>query len=275
MTDRDIETFKTFFADYVKSFYSADPEDQENISLKEEHSLLVCRTMRRLAVELALAPDKILLAETIGLFHDIGRFSQYARYRTFRDSLSVNHGVLGAEILAEKDLLRSLSQHEQRAVLNAVRFHNAFAVPDLPDEEDVFSLRLIRDADKLDIWRLFLGFFEGVKKEMTSAVGLGLPETPGYSEEAAACIRKGKSVRHSLLRNVNDFTLMLLSWVYDLNFSESYRLVAENDFIGRLVALLPETQEITEIETRLCDHTALMQNTSPADRGGGEGDRSR
>lgn len=266
MTERDIENFRTFFADYVRSFYSHVPEDQKNIALKEEHSLLVCRIIRILAREQGLAPDKVLIAETIGLFHDIGRFPQYARYKTFRDSLSVNHGNLGVEILTEKNVLAPLPGEEQRIVLNAVRFHNAFAVPHLPDPEDVFFLRLIRDADKLDIWRIFLGFFEG-KNAKASAVGLGLPETPGYSKKAIACLRDRKSVALSLLKNMNDFKLTQLSWVYDLNFSSSFALLAENDFIRRLVALLPDTEEIREVEALLNDYVSRMRKPLPEEHG--------
>ncbi|MGE5300734.1 MAG: HD domain-containing protein [Acidobacteriota bacterium] len=267
MTERDSENFRTFFADYVRSFYSHVPEDHKNITLKEEHSLLVCRIIRLLGGGEGLAPDEVLIAETIGLFHDIGRFLQYARYRTFRDSLSVNHGNLGAEILTEKNVLAPLTGQEQRIVLNAVRFHNAFSAPHLPDPEDVFFLRLARDADKLDIWRIFLGFFEGKNNDIASAVGLGLPETPGYSKEAIACLRDRKSIALSLLRNMNDFKLTQLSWVYDLNFSSSFALLAENDIIRRLVALLPDTEEIREVEALLSDHVSRMRKPSPPGRG--------
>ncbi len=264
MTERDLETFGTFFADYVRSFYSEDPEDQKNITLKEEHSLQVRRIIRLLAGRLGLTPDKILIAESIGLFHDIGRFLQYARYRTFRDSISVNHGSLGADILAEKNVLGSLAGDESRIILTAVRFHNAFAVPSLPDAEEIFFIRLIRDADKLDIWRIFLGLFEGSESNVASAAGLGLPETPGYSKDAITCIKEGRPVPLSALKNMNDFRLTQLSWAYDLNFPPSFALLAENDFIRRLAALLPDTEEIREVEAFLLDHVALMQKPSPA-----------
>jgi putative nucleotidyltransferase with HDIG domain len=275
MTRKDIEGFRAFFEGYVRSFYSQDPEDQKNIALKEAHSLQVCRIIHLLAEKQRLGPDRILIAESIGLFHDIGRFPQYARYKTFRDSISVNHGTLGAEILTEKNVLGALPREERRIVLNAVRFHNAFAVPRLPDPEDVFFLRLIRDADKLDIWRIFLGFFEGKNEEMASAVGLGLPETPEYSKEAIACIRAGKAVALLLLKSMNDFKLTQLSWVYDLNFSASFAMLAENEFIRRLVALLPDTEEIREVEALLGDHVSRMREDSPADHGYAAGRRRK
>ncbi len=105
MTEKDLENLKGRFSEYVRSFYSSDLKEQENIALKEEHTFLVCKTIRSLAERLSLGPGKVLIAETIGLFHDIGRFPQYARYKTFRDGISVNHGKLGAEILVGEGFL--------------------------------------------------------------------------------------------------------------------------------------------------------------------------
>jgi putative nucleotidyltransferase with HDIG domain len=275
MTEKDLETFKGFFSEYVKSFFLHAPEDRENILLKEEHTLMVCRTVRRLAEEEELEPEGVLLGETIGLFHDIGRFSQYARYRTFRDALSVNHGTLGAEILAEQGILKVLSPGEQRTVMNAVRFHNAFSLPALPDAEDLCYLRLVRDADKLDIWRIFLGFFEGGKREMTPAVGLDLTDSPGYSKEIARCVLEGRSVSHSAMKNVNDFTLLQLSWVYNLNFAASFVMLLENNYIGRLAALLPTGGELSEIESVLTNRISEMVKTASGKKGCKTGGRSQ
>ena len=48
------------------------------------------------------------VAEAIALFHDVGRFPQYARYKTFRDSISTNHAALGASVLFEQERSGSL-----------------------------------------------------------------------------------------------------------------------------------------------------------------------
>lgn len=153
-----------------------------NIALKEEHSPRLCRTIRILAKSPSLGPGKVLLAETIWLFHDTGRFPQYARCKTFRDSISVNHGKLGADILVDNRFLFGLGSGESRTLINAVKFHDAFVIPGLEDAEGLFFLRLIRDADKLDIWRILLDFFEGGDYKNASSAGLVLPDTPDYPE---------------------------------------------------------------------------------------------
>ncbi|MBZ0158244.1 MAG: HD domain-containing protein [Alphaproteobacteria bacterium] len=244
MTESDLTRFRQWFSGYVRSFRLPDPGDQENIALKEEHTRRVCENSVRIAEAEGLGRNRVLLAETIGLFHDVGRFPQYAEYRTFRDSVSVNHGELGAKVLGEKGVLHPLSGKEQGIVSTAVRFHNVFRIPDLDDPERVLFIRLIRDADKLDIWRVFFEYYEEEAGDRPSAVGLGLPDSPGYSPEVLALLFDFRLIPLSMLKSLNDFKLTKLSWMYDLNFTTTYRLVRENGYIDRIAKTLPRTEEI-------------------------------
>ena len=76
MKRKDLIFLKKWFSDYCSSFYSPDPEEQRNISLKEEHTLRVCQNMSEITEELSLNNKRKMLAETVALFHDIGRFPQ-------------------------------------------------------------------------------------------------------------------------------------------------------------------------------------------------------
>src|SRR4030042_5753212 len=106
MTRNDLNFFKKWFSDYCQTFYVSDIEDQRNIYLKEQHTFNVCENITEIAKELSLSNDQIILSEAVALFHDIGRFPQYAKYKTFRDNISVNHGLLGGQILLEEKLLQ-------------------------------------------------------------------------------------------------------------------------------------------------------------------------
>ena len=98
--DNDLlEQYRTWFSRFVQVHSSADGRDQQNILLKEEHTHRVCDNTRRIAAGLSLDADDAALAEAIALFHDVGRFPQYRQYRTFQDSISVNHAALGARVL--------------------------------------------------------------------------------------------------------------------------------------------------------------------------------
>lgn len=244
MKQDDLIFFKKWFSDYCKSFYSSDIEDQKNIHLKEQHTFNVCRNIIEIAKGLSLGNDQIMLAEAVALFHDIGRFPQYAKYKTFKDSISVNHGLLGAQTLIEEKILEKLPDVEQELIVQSVKFHNAFSIPKIEKKDIVFFIKLIRDADKLDIWRVFIEYYEGPEENRASAVGLGLPDMPEYSEDVLSYLFKKHIVSISKIKTLNDFKLLQLSWIYDMNFKPSVRFLLERDYIDRITARLPQTEEI-------------------------------
>ena len=247
MRQADLVSLKKWFSDYCRSFYSSDRNDQNNIELKEQHTGRVCENIREIAKGLALGEDRLILAEAIALFHDVGRFPQYAKYRTFRDSSSVNHGVLGAQTLIREKVLDDLPGDEREIIVESVRFHNAFSVPKSDGEDKVFFIRLIRDADKLDIWRVFLDHYEGPVESRASAVSLGLPDIPGYSEDVLSRLYDKEIVSLSRIKTLNDFKLLQLSWVFDLNFLPSFRLLSERNYIERITAHLPDVKAIDDL----------------------------
>ncbi len=247
MNQNNLDHFKQWFSGYCKSFYSTHGEDQKNILLKEHHTLEVCRNIVRIAADQSLTRNDVMIAEAIGLFHDIGRFPQYAQYKTFRDSLSINHGELGARTLREKGVLGSLPADEQEVITTAVKFHNAFKIPDLKDQRVLLFLKLIRDADKLDIWRVFFEYYGKPAEERPSAAGIGLPDTPEYSPEVLARVFNKQLIELTMLRTLNDFKLTKLSWMYDLNFPTSLRMILENSYIERIAETLPQTEEIKKL----------------------------
>lgn len=247
MTQAELTFLKKWFSDYCRSFYSSNMEDQKNIELKEQHTYRVCENIREIAKGLALGGERVILAEAIALFHDVGRFPQYAKHKTFRDSISVNHGILGAQTLIEEKVLNNLPEEEQEIIVQSVRFHNAFSVPKREGEDKVFFIRLVRDADKLDIWRVFLDYYEGPDESKASAVALGLPDTPEYSEDALSSLYNEKIVSFSTIKTLNDFKLLQLSWVFDLNFLPSFRLLSERSYIERITAHLPQVKAINNL----------------------------
>jgi len=244
MNGQDLDNFKAWFSDYCKTFYSANEDDQRNISLKEIHTHRVCGNIIAVADGLFSNEGDMLTAETIALFHDAGRFPQYTKYKTFNDSISVNHGLLGANILLENKIIQNIPQDEQDLIIQAVKFHNAFRVPDIQNDRTILFLKLIRDADKLDIFRVFTEYYENPEDKKASAAGLGLPDTPGYSDNALSCLYSQKVVSHGDIKNINDLKLLQLSWLFDLNFATSFRLLLQRDYINKVALGLPDTKDI-------------------------------
>src|SRR5574340_969916 len=105
-------------------------------------------------------------------------FSEYTR--TFytdngEDSrnidLKVRHTYLVCENIVRIAKEEHLSDNDLMIAETAALFH---------DQQNVLFLQLIRDADKLDIWRIFVEYYEGPEDKKASAVGLGLPDLPDY-----------------------------------------------------------------------------------------------
>lgn len=246
MDQHELDNLKRWFSEYCRSFYTQDQADQKNIILKEEHTFNVVRNMAELARHLRLDASAAAAAEAVALFHDVGRFPQYARYKTFRDSISTNHAALGAAVLIERKVLSRLPRSEQDLVVRAVTLHNVFSVPAGLDEETLRAVKMIRDADKLDIWRVFVEFYGQRDDDRPSAVGLGLPDTREYSPDVLASVVKREMVHLSSLRTLNDFRLLQLAWIFDLNFVRSLELVLERSYIDGLSATLPRADEIAQ-----------------------------
>jgi hypothetical protein len=121
---------------------------------------------------------------------------------------------------------------------------------------------MVRDADKLDIWRIFAEYYEGSEEDKASAIGLGLPDMPTYSHAVISSIYEKHVVSHSDVKTLNDFKLLQLSWVYDLNFGTSFRILLEKDYVNRIAAELPHTDEIRRISVILqnfAHHKAFVQ----------------
>lgn len=244
MNRTDLQHLKTWFSGYCRSFFAADGEDPRPYVVKEEHTRKVCENIVQVVESLSLGERETMTAEAVGLFHDVGRFPQYRQYRTFRDSVSVNHAGLGAKVLVEENVLTGLPDKERKLITNAVTLHNVLTLPEGLDEETLLFTKLIRDADKLDIWRVFIDYYGLPESERSAVIGLALPERPGYTPEVVACLQREEMVRHDMISTQNDFKLLQLSWVFDLNFPGSFRLVSERGYMDRLAATLPEEEEV-------------------------------
>jgi hypothetical protein len=258
MEPNELRRLKEWFTAYCRGFYTENEADNRNFSLKEIHTHHVCDNMNLLIGSLKLSPSERITGEAIALFHDVGRFEQYRRYSTFRDDISENHAALGVKILKEESVLEKVPEEERRTIYLAISLHNVFRVSSSINGHDLLFSRLIRDADKLDIWRIFVEYYMQPETERASAVGLGFPDQPGYSPEVLDCLERRKMVNLSTLKSLNDFKLLQLSWVFDLNFPASFRLALDRGYIDGLSMTLPEDGKVENAIGLIREYAAGM-----------------
>ena len=254
MTLKDLKHLKAWFADYVAGFYTDDADNNRTVSLKEKHTKRVCENIIILGNTLGLSDQEMILAETMGLFHDIGRFKQYAIYGTFDDMASENHAGLGLLEMATHNVLAVCSRDEKRWIEKAIAYHNAATIPEDEDEKTLFYIRLLRDADKLDIWKVLTDYYKERDKQPNSVLEIGLPDDPACSPQIVAAIRERRFARIEDLKSLNDFKLLQISWVFDLNFTHSFRAVKTCEYIEQIEATLPHSKEIIEAMKQAHDH---------------------
>lgn len=252
-----------WFDGYVQPFFDTDAEGEKNIRLKVEHTRRVRQAMDLITEGEGLAPPERRLAGAVALLHDVGRFPQYRRWRTFRDSASDNHARLAVEVVRAERLLDDLPPEERLMIEEAVRFHNLLRLPPrLKSPSDLF-LRLIRDADKLDIWRVFHEVLSQPPRERASAALLDLPEREGVSPACVEMLAAGTIVRLDAVACVNDFRLLLVSWVFDLGFGTSFRLLEQSGHLDDLAAALPDDRGVRAALAAAMSHVRVRAGAVP------------
>ncbi len=249
------------FCSFVDEFCSKNPEDQENIDLKKNHSLRVYQEAKHLTACLDAPERYIQLSRLTALYHDIGRFPQYFQYGSFNDKITVNHGLMGYKTLKNNSFLSGISAKERKTVLFGVLNHNRAKIPKALPESNLFVLEVVRDSDKLDIMNVLLAYFED-EANSNSVVTLGLDSHPDkYSQKVVDSLLSGKLVDYQDLVWINDFKLMLLSWVHDFNFSHTQSQVINRGYMERVLSLLPGTADIRDVKDRI--YSCMYINQSP------------
>jgi len=252
----DTAFFHSWFRNYVKGFYSEDPKIQENITLKEEHTLRVCKEILQLGKALDFSKNALCLAETIALFHDIGRFEQFKTYGTFNDKISENHATLGLKALEKTNILSRLTKTQRSIACTAIGYHNVRKLPDPADEtpDCLLYSKLLRDADKLDIWRVVTTYYAQRHKHRNTALELELPDTPGYSLYLVEDILNNRVSNSNDLKTYNDMKLLQLGWIFDINFTKTFFYIQERQIIEKIIITLPDTEDIRKIHNHLKEY---------------------
>ncbi len=244
-----MDTFEQARADFdrfVARFRGPDGSLPFALEAKFKHTGEVCEiTEKIVAGEARFSPRDTLVFRLCALFHDISRFEQYDKFKTFLDRHSFDHGDRSAALIDELGLVPELPAEDRACVIDAVRVHNKFAIPAEFPLEHLAAAKMVRDADKLAILRLIIRFFNGDISDPT--IRLDLEDTPGWSPSILETALSGKCVVYTDMKNINDFKIGLFAWSGDLNYPASGTLALDEDLFGRLRALLPASADIDRL----------------------------
>lgn len=249
----DIESYIESFLTYVEDFRQGSPEDIGNIEYKRSHSLRVLENAKAIAGSLSLEPSCYRLALLAALLHDVGRFSQYRRYKTFLDRQSENHGLAGARVLRNSGLLAGTAPDEQKIIRSAVLLHNRRHIPKYVSGSVHMLTAIVRDADKLDIMPLIISNLDP-SSDQNPVITLHLkPHPTAYTKSVYASVMAGRLGKYKEMQWVNDFKITLCSWVYDFNFPATRQLCIERGCMDALIQTLPESPEMKTLGKKIRD----------------------
>ena len=173
--------------------------------------------------------EEIEIATLIGLLHDIGRFEQYTKYRTFRDIDSIDHGALGVKILFENGKIRNFIKTAKydEIIQKAIYNHNKYGFEENLTSQEKKFCELIKDSDKLDIVYEACEIFWKEQKEEV--------EKSKISEEVWKSFYNKKLIKNEIKHTQIDQIIGIVSYIYDINFEESYKLLIEKDYMNKMI----------------------------------------
>ncbi len=252
---QQLKKFRAWFDDYVVGFYGKNEFIDANLKLKQEHTRRTCEQMLYLAKELGLSGNQKRIAEVIALFHDIGRFEQFVKYLTYNDPQSVNHCLLGLEVLKKTKILEAGDAKERQLIEKAIEYHGLKELPPDLNGECLLLSKLIRDADKIDaLYTMTDCYRQYIDNPREYKLEIELLDEPVYSKEVLDGLLAGRRIDYGRLRTLNDMKLCLLGWVYDVNFVPTLKRIKQLRLLEMLVDFLPETEDIKRVRQKIFDY---------------------
>ena len=192
------------------------------------------------------------------LLHDTGRYEQLKRYNTFRDSESVDHAVLSHDIVKEKGWLGEAGVRRPDAVLAAVLYHNRRDLPCGLDEVTRTAANAVRDADKLDIFRVLEDQVAHTDWRSDSRAFWNLAVSAPPSPVVVKCIEERRPVDYQSIKSLADFVMIQVGWMISgLAFETSRRVCAERGHLEYRRGFLRKLTDDESVD-RVCDLAARL-----------------
>lgn len=228
MTREFLDELTRRYNAYVDGFRSADGTLPDMLQLKLDHTLGVVADAKRIMGGEGWGEAERVVGEACALLHDAGRYSQLLEHGTFQDAKSFDHAKRGVEVVERLAWLGELPADERRRILAAVALHNKKEIPAALDAATAELCHLVRDADKLDIFRVMEEAVVDGSLERNPEIAWGLQVMGAPSPDVTEAVSKGLPVSYTWIRTLSDFVLIQVGWLNGgLHFRSSLRLAKE------------------------------------------------
>lgn len=219
------------FKRYVEQF---DRQD-EMIAMKISHSYHVAEIAKILGKRLELTEENLVLVKTIGLLHDIGRFVQYEKTKSYNDATTkIDHGALAVNYLFNDKHIKdfAIPKKYYSIIEKSIYNHNKLEIEANLTEEELFYVHLTRDADKIDIFR---------HDAMMENIFIK-PISPKVKEAF---------FKHHLIdlneeKTKSDRVLIELAYIFDIHFKEAFELLKDTDNLELYLSVIEVDKGLEE-----------------------------
>ena len=227
----DFNLIDSEFKKYVSNFNF----DDEKISLKYYHTLEVANICYEVAEALGLSEEDKDLAKLIGYLHDIGRFEQVATTNSFKDKV-VDHADNGVRLLFEEGLIRRFIQEDKydEIIKKAVRNHNKYKILDSVNDREKLFANIIRDSDKIDIFRVRTKYYHNEMKVVPSI-------------KVVEEVKKEHSINLNDIKNKSDSLLCVMAFIFDFNYKESIKVLNNKGYYSDFLNSIEVSEENKDI----------------------------
>lgn len=233
----NIENAKKEFELFVQQYDLEYPKMQRKL----RHSYRVMENAGKIAESLNLCEDEIEIAKLIGLLHDIGHFETIKIKDILKESTKIDHGDFGIEILQKENYIRKFIEEDKydNIILKAIKNHNKFKTEDGLSERELLFSKIIRDADKLDI------FYEGAEIFWTNPDEIEEVNNSEISDSLLKLFMDYCIIDRTKIVTKADGILNFISFIFDINYKYDFEVLKKENYINRMLDKFIFKNEIT------------------------------
>ncbi len=237
----EINASKKVFDNFAKDF-----KQDKNIKIKINHTYHVVDLSLKIAKMMELNEEDTNIISHIALLHDVGRFIQYQKHDKYDDyKTGFDYAKAGSDYLFLEDGIKdyNIDSKYYDIIKFAIENHNKLKIDKCNNNKKyIFYAKLIRDIDKIDIFRVLASNdYDDFKDQI--------------SKEVKKLFDSKKIIPLKSIKNKSDSFIYHLSYVFDINFKESFELLKASDnlelYLGSLDVSRENEQEFKEIKDKI------------------------
>lgn len=214
------------FEQYIKKF----DMNKGNVKSMYFHSIKMMELCKDIASNLGVfTEEEIIVCGLIGLFHDIGMFSnKYKNCLTLEDNTDKSKESI--DILFDNDkLIRNITDDKKYddIIKIAIYCQNKNGLPKGFDKKVLYFCMVVKDAHVIENFRMVTNY-----PYMDMHID-NFPNDLVYND-----FKKYRVISSKVSDNDADKILEIMSLVFGVHFQYSYKLLKEEDCVNRLVNTL-------------------------------------